>query len=151
MYGTFEPSNLEGLMQSQWNEDYDKLLERAITEGKVQLLPDKEERRDHPRFKLSEDWVRSTETSQRDIINLSKTGYAFHSERKYEIGEEVPLSLREAFVAHAKVVGCEMVESDASFLEFKYVVRCRFTSQEHGMIILLLLFEDSTLTGKMEP
>ena len=113
----------------------------------MQLLPDKEELRVNPRFKLSEDWVRSTESSQRDIIDLSKTGYAFHSEKKYEIGEEVPLNLREAFVAQAKVMGCEMVESDSSFLEFKYMVRCQFFSQEHGMIILLLLFEDSTLHG----
>ena len=138
-------------MKYQWSEEYDRLLERAITEGKVQLLQDKAERRDNPRFKLSAELFRSAESIKRDIIDMSKTGYAFHSERKYEIGEEVPLSLREAFVAHAKVVGCEMVESDSSFLEFKYVVRCQFASQEHGMIILLLLFEDSTLTGKMEP
>ena len=138
-------------MQSHWSEEYDQLLERAIAEGKVQLLPDKEERREHPRFKLTEDWVRSTESSQRDIIDLSKAGYAFYSERKFEIGEEVPLNLREAFVAQAKVVGCEMVESDSSFLEFKYAVHCQFTSQEHGMIILLLLFEDSTQHGVLSP
>ena len=58
---------------------------------------------------------------------------------------------REAFEAHATVVGCEMVEIDSGFLEFRYRVRCQFTSPEHGMIILLLLFEDSTTTGNMEP
>ena len=40
-------------MKYQWSEEYDRLLERAIEEGKVQLLQDKEERRDNPRFKLS--------------------------------------------------------------------------------------------------
>ena len=138
-------------MKYQWSEEYDRLLERAITEGKVKLLQDKEERRDNPRFKLSAELFRSAESIQRDIIDMSKTGYAFHSERKYEIAEEVPLSMREAFEAHATVVGCEMVEIDSGFLEFRYRVRCQFTSPEHGMIILLLLFEDSTAAGKTEP
>jgi len=138
-------------MKYQWSEEYDRLLERAIADGKIQLLQDTEERRDNPRFKLSVDLFRSTESVQRDIIDMSKTGYAFYTERKYEIGEEVPLSMREAFEAHATVVGCEMVEVDSGFLEFKYRVRCQFTSPEHGMIILLLLFEDSTATEKTEP
>ena len=133
-------------MQSQWNEDYDKLLERAIAEGKVRLLQDKEERRDNPRFNLSVELFHSAESIQRDIIDMSKTGYSFHSEKKYEIGTEVPLHMREAFEARATVVGCEMVEVDSGFLEFRYRVRCQFTNPEHGMIILLLLFEDSTLT-----
>ena len=137
-------------MKDKWSEEYDLLLERAITEGKVESVRVNDERRDSPRFKLSEGIIRSEESTQRDIIDLSKSGYAFHSERNYKIGEEVPLTMRGAFEAHAKVVGCEMVETDSCFLEFKSRVRCQFTSPEHGMIILLLLFEDSTFTGKME-
>lgn len=137
-------------MKYQWSEEYDRLLERALAEGKVELLEDTVERRDDPRFKLSENLFSSAEPIQRDIIDMSKTGYAFYSERNYEIGEDVPLSMREAFEAHAKVVGCEMVEVDSGFLEYKYRVRCQFTSPEHGMIILLLLFEDSTTTEKTE-
>ncbi len=137
-------------MKYQWSEEYDRLLERALAEGKVELLEDTVERRDDPRFKLSENLFSSAESIQRDIIDMSKTGYAFYSERNYEIGEDVPLSMREAFEAHAKVVGCEMVEVDSGFLEYKYRVRCQFTSPEHGMIILLLLFEDSTTTEKTE-
>jgi len=137
-------------MKYQWSEEYDRLLERALAEGKVELLEDTVERRDDPRFKLSENLFSSAKSIQRDIIDMSKTGYAFYSERNYEIGEDVPLSMREAFEAHAKVVGCEMVEVDSGFLEYKYRVRCQFTSPEHGMIILLLLFEDSTTTEKTE-
>ena len=131
-------------MADKWSEEYDQLLNRAISEGKVQVLPDEEERRGSPRFKLSEDLFRSADSIQRDIIDMSKTGFAFHSERNYEIGEEVPLTMHNAFEARAKVVGCEMVEVDSAFLEFKYRVRCQFISPEHGMIILMLLFEDST-------
>ena len=133
-------------MKDKWSEEYDQLLNRAIDEGKVQVLPDLKERRDSPRFKLSENLFRSADSIQRDIIDISKTGFAFHSERKYEIGGEVPLTMHNAFEAHAKVVGCEMVETDSAFLEFRYRVRCQFTSPEHGMIILMLLFEDSTDT-----
>ena len=115
-----------------------------IADGKVEVLPDDKERRDEPRFKISEELFSSTDAIQRDIIDMSVSGFAFHSERQYEIGEEVPLTMHEAFEAHAKVVGCEMEEFDAGFLDFRYRVRCQFTSPEHGMIILMLLFEDST-------
>ena len=135
-------------MKDKWSEEYDQLLNRAIDEGKVQVLPDLKERRDSPRFKLSENLFRSADSIQRDIIDISKTGFAFHSERQYEIGGEVPLTMHNAFEAHAKVVGCEMVETDSAFLEFRYRVRCQFTSPEHGMIILMLLFEDSTATSR---
>ena len=144
--GAFEPGIRKGFMKDKWSEEYDLLLERAIAEGKVQVLPDKEERRGSPRFKFSKELFRSAESIQRDIIDMSTTGFAFHSERTYEIGEEVPLTMHDAFQAHAKVVGCEMVETDSAFLEFKYRVRCQFTNPEHGMIILMLLFEESTAT-----
>ena len=138
-------------MEYKWNEEYDRLLERAIAEGKVEPVLDNDEKRDSPRFKLSEGLYRSEESTHREINDLSKTGYAFYSERKYKIGEDVPLNIREAFEAHAKVVACEMVETDPSFLEFRYRVRCRFTNPEHGMTILLLLFEDITIDGEMQP
>ena len=139
----FEPGFGE-FMKYHWSEDYDRLLERALAEGKVQLLPDQEEQRKNPRFSLSEDLIRSATFNQRDIIDLSKSGYAFHSDKTYNIGEEAPLNLREAFQAPATVMGCEMEEVD--FLDIKYRVRCKFTNPEHGMIFLLLLFEDSTIT-----
>ena len=132
-------------MEHQWSEEYDRLLEKAIAEGRVEPLRDNDERRDSPRFKLSEDIYHSEESTHRNIIDLSKTGYAFHSERMYSIVEEAPLTIRDAFEAQATVVNCEMEETDTGFLEFKYRVRCRFTSPEHGMIILLLLFEDISI------
>ena len=135
-------------MKDKWSEEYDHLLERAIAEGKVQVLPDEEERRGNPRFKISEESFRSMDSIQRDIIDMSITGFAFYSERNYQIGEEVPLTMHDAFEARANVVGCEMVETDSTFLEVKCRVRCEFISPEHGMIILLLLFEDSTATSR---
>lgn len=138
-------------MENQWNKDYDRLLEKAIAEGRVKPLRHHDERRDSPRFEFSEDIYHSEEATHRKIIDLSKTGYAFHAEKKYSVGEEAPLTIRDAFEAHAKVVSCEMEETDSGFLEFKYRVCCQFTNPEHGMIIILLLFEDSTVTGEMPP
>lgn len=136
---------MEGLKADQWNEEYDRLLEKAIGEGRVEPLQDQDERRGSPRFKFSMDIYHSEESTHRNIIDLSKTGYAFHSERMYEIGEEAPLTIRNAFEAQANVVKCEMEETDTGFLEFMYRVRCHFINPEHGMVIILLLFEDSNI------
>ena len=138
-------------MKDKWSEEYDPLLENAISEGRVHVLPDKEERRGRPRFKFSENMFRSVDSIQREIIDMSVTGFAFHSERKYEIDEEVLLTIHNAFEGHAKAVGCEMVETDATFLEFKYRVRCQFTSPQNSIIILMLHFENSTATENKEP
>ena len=135
-------------MKDKWSKEYAHLLQRAIVEGEVQILPDEEERRGDPRFKISGESFRSVDSIQRDIIDMSKTGFAFYSERNYQIGEEIPLTMHDAFEARANVVGCEMVETDSAFLEVKCRVRCEFISPEHGMIILLLLFEDSTATSR---
>ena len=138
-------------MEVQWGEEYDRLLEKAIAEGKVEPLRDHDERRDSPRFKFSEGFFHSKELTQRHIIDLSKSGYAFHSDRMYNIGEEISLSIRDAFEAHAIVVNCEIEETDAGFLEYKYRVRCRFTNPEYGLMILVLLIGESTITGETQP
>ena len=135
-------------MKHDWNEEYDHLLERAIAEGKVQVLPYEEERRGSPRFKFSEPMFRSVDSIQRDIIDMSKTGFAFNSDRYYQIGKEVPLTMHDAFETQAKVVGCEIFETGFAFLEDKCRVRCEMISPEHGLIILMLLFEDSTATSR---
>ena len=137
-------------MKYQWSGEYDQVLARAITEGKVQILPDEEERRGSPRFRLAEELIRSGYSIQRDLIDVSNTGFAFHSERAYEIGEPAPLTMHNVFEALATVVGCETVESGSDTLDSRYRVRCQFTDPEHGMILIMMLFEDSTTTEKME-
>ena len=134
-------------MKDKWSEEYNHLLERAIAEGKVQVLPDEEERRGSPRFRFSEALFRSVDSIQCDIIDISKTGFAFHSERYYQAGKEIPLTMHDAFETQAKVVGCEFFETGFAFLGVKCRVRCELISPEHGMIILMLLFEDSAATS----
>lgn len=138
-------------MEDDRREEFGLLLEKAIAEGKVEVLPDKEERRGSPRFIFSKNMFRSADSVQRDIIDMSMTGFAFHSERKHDVGEEVSLTMHNAFQGHANVVGCEMVPTDTTFLEFRYRVRCQFTNPEHGMIILMLHFQDLTATDNKLP
>ncbi len=137
-------------MKHDWSEEYDHLLERAIAEGKVQVLPGEEERRGSPRFRLAEELIRSGYSIQRDLIDVSNTGFAFHSERAYEVGEPAPLTMHKVFEALATVVGCETVESGSDTLDSRYRVRCQFTDPEHGMILIMMLFEDPSTTGQKE-
>ena len=134
-------------MADIWVQEYDRLINRAIETGEVVILPDEKERRRHPRFKMPGGQVRITDSLQRDIIDMSMSGVAFYSERKYEVGEVVPLSLKEAFAVQAEVLGCEMVQTDPSFLEFAYRVRCQFINLNHGLNFLMLVLEHSDSEG----
>ena len=134
-------------MADIWVQEYDRLIIRAIATGEVAILPDEKERRRHPRFKILGGLVRITDSIQRDIIDMSMSGVAFYSERKYEGGEVVPLCLKEAFAVLAEVLGCGVVQMDPSFLELAYRVRCQFINLNHGLSFLMLVLEHSDSEG----
>ncbi|MCH9046493.1 MAG: PilZ domain-containing protein [SAR324 cluster bacterium] len=101
----------------------------------------------NPRFNIPGRQIQITDTIERDIIDMSISGVSFYSDRNHAIGEVVPLCLDGAFSVQTKVVGCQMVQTDPSFLEFKYRVRCEFVNSDHGLIFLMLALEDSGYEG----
>ncbi len=75
-----------------------------------------------------------TEVLTKDI---STTGVCFFSDQVFPSGAEIDLSVAKVFSLSAVVVSCEMEETDASFLEVRYRVRCRFVNEKQGMEVLV--------------
>ena len=130
-------------MESIWAQSYERRLNRAIATGEVEIIPNGKERRMNPRFKIPGRQIQITDSIQREVINMSISGVSFYSDRNHLIGEVVPLCLDGAFSVQTKVVGCQMVPTDPTFLEFKYRVRCKFVKPDHGLTFLMLALEDS--------
>jgi hypothetical protein len=88
-----------------------------------------------------------TEVRAKDI---STTGVCFFSDQVFPSGAEIDLSVAKVFSLTAIVVSCEMEETDATFLEVRYRVRCRFVSEKQGMEILVLAKEAEAAPPDME-
>jgi hypothetical protein len=73
--------------------------------------------------------------------DISTSGVCFFSEQPFPSGAEIDLTVANVFSLSAVVVSCEMEETDASFLEVRYCVRCQFVNERQGMEVLVLAKE----------
>lgn len=73
--------------------------------------------------------------------DISMSGVCFFSDQPFPAGAEIELSIAKVFSLSAIVVSCDMEETDATFLEVRYRVRCRFENEKQGMELLVLAKE----------
>jgi hypothetical protein len=121
-------------------ERYARILAEAARRG-ARDLSDGADRRGAPRVPVT---VGEMSVSQHDTVttvDISISGVCFLSERPFTIGSDVELSVASAFSVSARVVGCVMEETDATFLETRYRIRCQFLDEEQGMEALVLAKE----------
>ncbi len=124
----------------RWKTEYESMLkgsESAATEGL-----EGQERRGEPRFSFSTDqgvniFAHIGPKAFR-ILNVSVGGVAFYSETHFEPGTPLLLSALGMVALDVEVVSCEMEETDASFMEFQYLVRARFSPRVNGYLVYVL-------------
>lgn len=103
------------------------------------------ERRNAPRVSVVCGDVAVNATFPVTTIDISTTGASFLSEQPFKAGNEISLSVAKVFSLEATVVGCEMEETDSTFMETRYRVRCKFTDETAGMELLVLSKEYETI------
>lgn len=137
-----DAARLQELMNSHdWEHEYEEILAEAEARGEVQILPQGEEKRRHPRFPAAGATVTIREDAVYRMIDLSRSGLAFHCSHSFPVGHTLTLALRDVIAIEAEVVGCEMEERDATYMEYAYKVRCRFLDDESGLRFLVLVKE----------
>ncbi len=114
-----------------------------------------DERRAAPRVPISSKQLTAsvTDLGVKAVIDvqtrdMSTSGVCFFADRGFSSGAEIELSVAKVFSLSAIVVDCVMEETDASFLEVRYRVRCRFVNEKQGMEILVLAKEAETMALK---
>ncbi|HKI97364.1 MAG TPA: PilZ domain-containing protein [bacterium] len=137
----------------QWKQDYEALLREGTTRGEVQPLPQGEERRDRPRFRLKSQYVFIKVEPRFEVVDVSVSGISVHSDFPFKIGETVSITLGKAFSVEATVVECPLVLADEDLLETKYEVHCRFADETVGMQFLVMMkqMDDLELTREDSP
>jgi hypothetical protein len=130
-------------------DQYQGLVHEGIAQGRVQVLDGGLEKRQHPRFAMRATQVWSAVERSYPVVDKSLTGVAFLTAQAFPVGEMVKISMRRFFAVDAVVVGCEIVETDPTYLEYLYKVRCRFRGLDPALLHVLVAMDmdsDAKLT-----
>ena len=73
-----------------------------------------------------------------EIVNISVGGLAFYSDMEFEPGTNLLLSALGMVALDVDVVSCDMVETDVSFMEYRYLVRGKFSARVNGYLVYVL-------------
>ncbi len=128
-----------------WKDEYRALVRSGRDRGELEIRRALEERRAQPRFKLKSECVWIKVEPKFAVVDVSVTGIALYSDFPFEVGKWITITLGKAFSVEAEVRGCEVVESDPTLLEHKYLVRCGFEDEETGMKFLVMIKEMDNL------
>ena len=130
---------LEEKSRELWELEYARRIEQDVMDGMVEM-PKPDDRRKDPRLQLRRGkniWIH-TDRVPVPILNISKSGVAFFSEQQYFPGDHLHLSVANTLTIKARVLECEMEETDAIFMEYRYHVRAKFDEGENGCKIYVL-------------
>ena len=122
-------------------QEYERLIHDGMNGGSIQIRQDGPEMRDAPRFKLVECHIAVKVEPKFTIEDVSASGIAFISDLAFMPGCAMTLVLENTMGVQARVVGCEMIETEPAFLETRYRVQCRFESSNHGKQMLVMMKE----------
>ena len=128
-----------GIIEREWDEDYELLLRESLDSGDIATVSDGAEKRGSPRFRIQSGaiWVRLD--TRFDVLNASISGISFQADRCFKAGEVLAITLAKAFKIEAEVIDCRMVETNPALIETAYITRCRFTDEHSAVRFLVML------------
>lgn len=135
----------------QWDLDrqYELLLQEGLAKGEVTIRADLPDLRRAPRFRVSGGRIAVRVEPQFTLVDISASGFAFLSEIPFALEVVLHVILRSALAFQARVVGCQLVETDRQLLETRYRVQCQFDDDASGKQLLVLMREIERL-GTLE-
>lgn len=102
------------------------------------------ERREEPRYHFKNQENRNVNIYAHigpkafEIVNISVGGLAFYSDTSFENGTNLLLSALGMVALDVDVVSCEMEETDSDFMEYRYLVRAKFSERVNGYLVYVL-------------
>ena len=122
-------------------QEYQLLLSEGLAKGEIRLRASALEHREAPRFAMRQSRIAVRVEPDYRLVDLSATGIAFYSDRPFRVGQVLQLILKDTVAFQARVVGCELVETDIDYLEMSYRVQCTFGDSSNGKQLLVLIKE----------
>ncbi|MBI4081028.1 MAG: PilZ domain-containing protein [Candidatus Lambdaproteobacteria bacterium] len=113
----------------------------ALIEG-MDSYPD-QERRAEPRYHFEKGARIFAHLGPKSfsILNISVNGIAFYSDVSFELGTRLLMSALGMVAIEVEVLSCEMEETDAELMEYRYRVRAKFGPLVNGYQVYVLARE----------
>lgn len=146
-----KPFSLEDDIQ-HWKDEYLEIRELVAKEMEELNIPQQEipdgsssfpEKRQEPRYIFMEDSKIYGHMGPKafPILNISIGGISFYSDSPFEIGTKLLMSALGMIALEVDVLNCEMEETDADMMEFRYRVRAKFGPHVNGYQVYVLARE----------
>lgn len=122
-------------------QEYNRLIRVGMQKGTIGIRGDAPEFRDSPRFEPMGAIIAVKVEPRFTILNISASGIAFLSNLPFLPGSILTLVLEDVIGVQARVISCEMIETDEIYLETRYRAQCSFDTPNHGKQMLLMMDE----------
>jgi len=120
-------------------QEYQLILSECLAKGEVRVRTGAPEQREAPRFEIQKGQIAVRVEPTFKLVDISATGIAFLSELPFKPGQVLQLILKDTVAFQARVVACQLVETDIDYLEMRYRVQCRFGDSANGKQLLVLM------------
>ncbi len=146
-----KPFSLEDDIQ-HWKDEYLEIRDLVAKEMEELNIPRQEvyqgtlpfdEKRQEPRYIFMEDSKIYGHMGPKafPILNISIGGISFYSDIPFDEGTKLLMSALGMIALEVDVLDCEMEETDADLMEFRYRVRARFGPHVNGYQVYVLARE----------
>lgn len=129
----------------KFEEEYRLLMEQIIDSEEFGVEAGEVQRRKHPRFKTQSGTGFAYINSQYNLIDISASGLAFVSNQRHRMGERIKMDFENFMEIEAEVVSCSQIEPEPDSIEDIFRVHCKFSEENQGMKILMMLNEKDFL------
>lgn len=134
-----------------WEKDYRLLIQKWMASGEIDHLPEGDERRQFPRFKLKSKSITILVEAQFPVVDLSLSGISFYSNLAVDARQSINLVLEKTFEVAVEIIRCQKTNVDFDGVQWPYRVHCNFVNHKHGMQLLVLLNEMDNLSIDVDP
>lgn len=128
-----------------WLAGYRQRLAEERAAGRLEMLPEGDERRRFPRVRVTGGNVAAEELGPVEVLNLSASGLAMASPVPFAVDQPLTVSLANVFSTETRVVRCEPLAAPAgdkpAGAPQLYVVRGQFADADHGLQFVTLALE----------
>ena len=126
-------------------EEYRLFMEQIIDSEGFDFEAGEVQRRKHHRFKAQSGTCFAYIDSQYNLIDISASGLCFVSNQLHQIGERFTIGFENLMEIESEVVFCREVKPEPDSIEDIFRVHCKFSEENQGMQILMMLNEKDSL------
>jgi PilZ domain len=127
--------------QRDLEQEYQLILSEGFATGELRIRTEAPDLREAPRFHIQQGRIGVRLEPQLLLVDVSASGIAFLSEVPFPPGSVLQVILKDTVAFQARVVACQLVETDIDYLEVRYRVQCRFSDSINGKHLLVLMKE----------